>query len=81
MGCSAPGPKYHPPTYRPFPHTPHQTAPQCLHRFCKDCAELAVRKFSAVENDTRAQPASRRKQAGGAECPLCRTNIASRRDL
>lgn len=54
---------------------------QCLHRFCKGCAELAVRKFSAVETDSRSALRSRRKQAGGAECPLCRTNIASRRDL
>ena len=59
----------------------HHYLHQCLHRFCKPCAELAVRKFSSVETDSRLALASRRKQAGGAECPLCRTNIASRRDL
>lgn len=76
----------HPPTdpqspiLPPHPNKTH-THIQCLHRFCKGCAAQAVRKFAAVETDTRAALHSRRKQSGGAECPLCRKNIASRRDL
>ncbi|KAM3571440.1 hypothetical protein VYU27_006516 [Nannochloropsis oceanica] len=44
---------------------------ECLHRFCKDCGEKALR----LSNETKTMKRT------GAECPLCRTNIGSKRDL
>lgn len=61
------------PSFKIFPSPSHHhcCCSQCLHRFCKGCAEEAVRKASAAKTMKRS----------GAECPLCRKNIASKRDL
>jgi len=48
-----------------------QALRECLHRFCKDCGEKALR----LSNETKTMKRT------GAECPLCRTNIGSKRDL
>lgn len=49
---------------------------ECMHRFCRDCIEQALRKGLHIYLALQMLTCCRRK-----ECPTCRTPVVSRRNL